>query len=159
MPLSPCEPYSGNCNFIYKLNDPITSWGSFILDHYLKGSSDISLVQDGWKCANPGIGDDANWRNILFAEGINTIEDGKSAVVLLGWFHFYSDKGVLNLLKEKGWSLSRVPCRAWSSTPTATEEHSSSVLQKLFDILKQERTPTPLTQYEKFQVKMLQQGI
>merc|ERR1711964_87486 len=113
----PSPLYFGGDDFaISTFGDPLSFWTVSLLDRYLMGKKDIALYHIMNKvCGNPDVDGETNFVNTLFANRIDAIEEGKSAVILLGSEHFYTDQGVLNLLCQRGWDLSRVPCEAWSA--------------------------------------------
>merc|ERR1711964_789178 len=78
-------------------------------------------------------------RDIHYASSIDALEK-TGALVLLGADHFYRSTGVLNRLKNMGWTLSRVPCPAWVD-PMLPEDLSSRVFQEYIDLVNERRCP------------------
>merc|ERR1711964_72267 len=119
--------------FLHTLSDPVTCWGSYILDLYLEHGKNISVVE----------AERTQWiyRNVWFADGINDIPE-ESAVIAIGLGHFYNDHGLLKLLMDRGWNVERVVCPAWSATPETTKKLSRELFGKLQDALTRYSTPS-----------------
>jgi len=107
------------------VGDPVTYFCSEILDNYRQFCGDLGIYrQNVYKLSND------NKRNILYAKGIDEIEPTQSAVVLLGAAHFYTEKGVLALLRKHDWTITRFSCPVWSDDSRA-QKVANGLLKEL----------------------------
>jgi len=112
------------------VGDPVTYFCSEILDNYRQFCGDLGIYrQNVYKLSND------NKRNILYAKGIDEIEPTQSAVVLLGAAHFYTEKGVLALLRKHDWTITRFSCPVWSDD-TRAQQVASGLLEELQAVCK-----------------------
>jgi len=111
----------------FMCNDPVTYRCSLVLDGYLMFGKEIRFLPFAFYYAPVDLEaiTTKNRRNKIYADGIDTLKPGKTTLSLLGAAHFYGDTGVLNLLKNRGWTLSRVPCTTWQEEEGEIPEGAS----------------------------------